>query len=75
VIFPYEIIWKGCVGTVMYANGRLTPHYFMTAMLTVLGIMNFYWYILLIRMGYRFIYVGKAPLDIQRNDQANAKLS
>jgi len=37
-------------------------------MLTVLGILNFYWYALLARMGYRFIFTDAGAVDTQKND-------
>ena len=71
-IFPFEIIGKASLETFKYAEGRLTPHYFMTAMLSVLGILNFYWYGLLLRMGYR-LAVGKQGMeDKQKDDHAYA---
>lgn len=65
-------MWKACVGTAQHASGRVTPHYFMTAMLSVLGIMNYYWYFLLIRMGYRFISGKSGPVDLQKDDNKTA---
>ena len=69
-IFPFEIILKGCIHTVQYAKGRLTPHYFMTGMLCVLAILNLYWFLLMGRMGYRFISGQSGPVDLQKNDEA-----
>lgn len=68
-VFPIEIIGKASLGTFQYAAGRYTPHYFMTAMLWVLGILNFYWYGLLIRMGYRFATGKIGCVDEQKKDE------
>jgi len=46
----------------------------MTCMLSVLGILNFYWYALLIRMGYRFIFCKSEPLDLQKDDSRTMQL-
>lgn len=71
-IFPFEIIGKASLETFKYAEGRLTPHYFMTAMLSVLGILNFYWYGLLLRMGYRLAVGKQGYEDKQKDDRAYA---
>lgn len=69
-VFPFEIIGKASLTTFQYAEGRLTPHYFMTAMLSVLGILNFYWFFLLLRMGYRFVTGRQGAVDDQKRDVA-----
>uniref|UniRef100_A0A7S3NAJ9 TLC domain-containing protein n=1 Tax=Euplotes harpa TaxID=151035 RepID=A0A7S3NAJ9_9SPIT len=68
-VFPFEIIGVASLKTFHYAAGRMTPHYFMTAMLSVLGILNFYWYGLLLRMGYR-LAVGKQGMEDKQKDDA-----
>lgn len=73
-IFPFEIIGVASLQTFQYAAGRLTPHYFMTAMLSVLAILNFYWYALLIRMGYRFLSGKSGPVDLQKVDTKYTKV-
>lgn len=64
-IFPDEMVWKACLSHLDSLSDRLFPHYCLTAMLTTLGILNFYWYALMIKMGYRF-YIGNKPaVDLQ----------
>lgn len=72
-IFPFEIIGKASLGTFQYASGRMTPHYFMSAMLSVLGILNFYWFALLLRMGYRFVTGKSGAVDLQKKDEISVK--
>ena len=58
-LFPFEIVGKASLQTFKYAEGRLTPHYFITSMFFILWILNIYWYALLLRMGYRFAVLKK----------------
>jgi hypothetical protein len=67
-VFTFEILGVACLHTFKYASGRLTPHYFMTCMLSVLAILNFYWFFLLGRMGYRFATGRQGAVDYQKKD-------
>lgn len=69
-IITFEVVGKASLGTFQYATGRLTPHYFMTGMLSVLCVLNVYWMFLLFRMGFRFIV---NPKDGPKDDQIDDK--
>ena len=46
-VFVFEMLWIACFSTFKYFSGRLTPHIFMSCMLSVLAILNYYWFFLL----------------------------
>ena len=67
VMYPLGVM-RGCLGHTDKVTDRLFAHYCIAAMLGALAVLNFYWFSLLIRMGYRFYAGYSPPTDLQIND-------
>ena len=65
ILYPTQIVMHGCLGNLDKLTDRLFPHYCITTMMFTLGILNFYWFALMIRMGYRFYAGYSPPTDMQ----------